>query len=124
MRPPDPAYYTIEEERFYKGFEYQIIAINLGFRCGYVKLPKELQDVDVYALNVHGGITYKHDEIIGFDCGHYCDKYDVSIIAPESQEFAKLMNNLNQLSHSKIWQTEDVRAECHSLIDQLIEKLA
>jgi len=46
--------------------------------CGYIELPKGLADgIDLYDLDVHGGVTYDEldgdKRIVGFDCNHSCD---------------------------------------------------
>jgi len=63
------------------------IVLNTGgmHYCGYLEFPEKLIDVlnpvqirdFVYALNVHGGVTYDELEgnkrIVGFDCNHWSD---------------------------------------------------
>lgn len=58
-----------------RGFKCHIRKSNLGHLCGYVKLPQEILhgELDIYDLDVHGGITYTHGNIIGFDCSHFMD---------------------------------------------------
>ena len=52
----------------------------LGFWCGYVYVGDEHplfrhvdQDNTYEYINVHGGITYKREGKLGFDCGHAGD---------------------------------------------------
>lgn len=53
---------------------------SLGFWCGYVYVGNEHplfkhvdQDNTYDYINVHGGVTHKHDGKFGFDCGHAGD---------------------------------------------------
>lgn len=72
----------------YKGFNCVVLAQRMGFRCGYVKIPKNHKyykvDYEKIDADVHGGLTYgeqskeypiatEEDSYwIGFDCysGH------------------------------------------------------
>lgn len=79
----------IVEERFeYKGFPCVVLFQSLGFRTGYVGLPKGHKyygkHYDLIPVDCHCGLTYgdynlcgqvdKDTYWIGFDCGHCCDK--------------------------------------------------
>lgn len=75
----------LEKEFEYKGFPCVILFMPLGYRCGYVGIPKDSK-IDVESIDCHGGITYTDNHLhhqsredllwIGFDCAHYCDGFD------------------------------------------------
>lgn len=102
---------TIEEKENlpeYKGFKnYMVLRGNPLHKwyCGYVELPEshtlydvegEYSDDRIIDLDVHGGITWAKDHILGFDCMHWGDTIE------------KCNSNY-------------VRKEIHKLIDQLVE---
>ena len=81
-----------QEKQFeYKGFPCVILFMPMGYRCGYVGLPKENKyygkSYDDIPIGSHCGLTYASRKLhaqndtdkwwIGFDCGHCCDGYDV-----------------------------------------------
>jgi len=72
----------------YKNLECKITRNDYGCWCGYVTIPKghpwlndniNYPDID---SNVHGGITYLSNEIVGFDCSHCCDLSPKGISKP------------------------------------------
>lgn len=87
--------YCIERRFEYKGYPCVVIFQLLGYRCGYVGLPKEHkyygEDLSasepITNICCNGGITYSADYLvgqkdkdtwwIGFDCGHYWDGLDL-----------------------------------------------
>src|SRR3990172_10151188 len=87
--------FAIEHQGKYKNFNYIVIARKIGFRCGYVRLPKNNKfygkhygDIDL--LDVHGGLTFSGKLTglagfwIGFDCAHFGDGYDLSLVKDET----------------------------------------
>lgn len=49
-----------------------------GHLCGYCELPEghkfyEKEDFNDWPYDVHGGITFVEDHVIGFDCAHFGD---------------------------------------------------
>lgn len=86
---------------------------SLGSLCGYVKLEKwnrfykggQWCDQDI-EVNVHGGITYWEDGIIGFDCSHTGD------LRPKMDPI---------VTHGIYRDMEYVKRECRKLADQIIE---
>lgn len=84
---------TPKQEKWfdYKGFPCVILFQPMGFRCGYVGIPKEHKyygkDYDRLDIRCHCGLTYgamylhrqddKDTYWIGFDCGHSCDGFDI-----------------------------------------------
>lgn len=73
--------------------------------CCYVEVPKKKLKLKVEDLEVHGGITFNHDGVWGWDYNHYMDldlehplktKFQsrpieevVDIIASDCQEFIR-----------------------------------
>jgi hypothetical protein len=73
------------------GFKAEVIATDMGHRCGYVSVPKDhpwhgktYNDVD---LDVHGGLTYAGmedgDWWFGYDCAHLGDARDPELMSDE-----------------------------------------
>ena len=80
---------AVEEKRFtYKGLPCVILFTPLGYRCGYVGIPKG-KKIDPKKIVCHGDITYTGSTLgdkktdrwdgtwIGFDCGHTFDGRDI-----------------------------------------------
>ncbi len=72
-----------------------------GHLNGYVELPKQFTEVsmDDLPLSVHGGITYKDKEVIGFDCAHdftehYKDYWNVERVEEECKRLAECISAL------------------------------
>ncbi len=84
------------------GLRAVVLATSMGHRCGYVGVPeahphhgRDYNDSGLYDINVHGGLTYSSHGIhasiqqdpplfwFGFDCAHYMDAKDTSIMSPE-----------------------------------------
>jgi hypothetical protein len=117
------------------GFEYEIVANRIGFRCGYIKvLPghpwfgKGYNDIDA---EVHGGLTYAsegtacpgdHDEKaewwVGFDCGHGGDAMDPTLMPPGRELDTEWWNGQSDKYGYTVKTTEYVRTECASLANQ------
>lgn len=112
-----------------------------GHRCGYVRVPKEhplfeksYNDCD---LDVHGGLTfsdYAHQEgmeegyYLGFDCGHWGDATDYSIMQEQFKAIYQEMDKRSQELFPKfdsyretLWTTGMVAEETERLADQLTE---
>jgi hypothetical protein len=84
-----------------------------GFLCGYLTLPEDHPWTQAESYNdidaeVHGGLTFKKDNIIGFDCGHYGD------IMPR----LIAMSSFPALNDATYRNWEYVERELHSLGDQ------
>ena len=70
------------------GYEAIVVVQPQGHRCGYVKVPKghpvDYRQYDEIDIDVHGGSTYRDYDndgtIFGFDCAHYGDAPDVSLM--------------------------------------------
>lgn len=120
------------------GFEWMVIHNQMGYRCGYVKVPpahpwhgKGYDEVDA---DVHGGLTFAApDEAcdkggpdnghwFGFDCAHAGDAPDPSLPTDRPMAF----DIFHQLSAAyerssmgySIKTQEYVEAECRSLCEQ------
>lgn len=159
--------YKVEVDKKYKGFDYLVIGLTMGHRCGYVRIPighklyglsyseqipisfKEISEGKIgkrgvlsifcasklkpddnismgLLFDVHGGITYSRKRVankngwwIGFDCAHFGDRKDISLMDKKYKE----MNERYYLSFSgDIVRTKEyVESECKSLIDQIIK---
>jgi len=117
----------------YKDYEYVIMFIPLGFRCGYVKLPEDNvyfgKSCENIPIDCHGGLTFAasylgHDTEdswwIGFDCGHANDACDAKAYrAYYGKEIAGILQYYNDPSSIK--SREFCEQECKNIIDQLIE---
>lgn len=134
----------MQEERFeYKGYPCVILFQSMGFRCGYVGLPKDNQyygkEYDDIPVNCHCGLTYSSSTLfcqedkntwwIGFDCGHACDGFDLEKIKEyfaDNEEVMKAMTYMRSY-HEMINKDYDfrtleyVKEECKKIVDQLIE---
>jgi len=114
------------------GFEWEVTANRIGYRCGYVRIPaghpwhgKDYDYVDPYP-EVHGGLTFAQPDTdcgkggednawwLGFDCAHAGDAPD-----PELPGYHPAMHSL--LTHGSIKPTSYVAAECRSLAEQAAE---
>ena len=96
----------LNKEGTHQGYEYRVIAMDTGCRCGYVRIPEEhplYNSTDKcweFPLFVHGGITFSemikdnHPILsngywIGFDCGHIFDEPDPDEMSKEWMEAHK-----------------------------------
>ena len=74
-----------------EGYPAQVLIMEAGHRCGYVKIPVSHPysgiDYEEMDICVHGGLTYKSTDEddggtwIGFDCAHLGDAPDPELIA-------------------------------------------
>lgn len=81
--------------------ECYVRAIDMGWRCGYVKVPEgnrffKKEYTELNEIEIHGGLTYSSYELpgvkdsgwyIGFDCSHSGDLKDESIMCEEVKFF-------------------------------------
>lgn len=134
----------IQEERFeYKGFPCVILFQSMGFRCGYVGLPKDNQyygkEYDGIPVNCHCGLTYSSSTLfhqeekntwwIGFDCGHACDGFDIDKLKEyyaDDDEVTRMINYMHSyhtmMNEDYDYRTLDyVKEECKKIVDQLVE---
>ena len=131
--------YTVEKDWTTEaGLRAVVIATPMGHRCGYVGVPKNSKfyglGYDDVHLNggVHGGLTYAsaggknpgaypvESDLywFGFDCAHYDDKKDWSIMDEIHKEVYRTLIDL-EFENSTIKDTAFCVAECESLAKQL-----
>ena len=131
-----------EKEFDYKGYKCVVLFLHMGYRCGYVSIPKQSKlygknydDIDVYC---HGGLTYSKDYLngipeqdlwwIGFDCGHYGDGKDFKA-AKKYFSDPKVLDLINQMEYldnmfplyEGAKSLEFCEQECMQIVDQIIE---
>lgn len=138
-----------QETRFeYKGFPCVILFMPIGYRCGYVGLPKGNKyygkEYDKIPVHCHCGLTYSKHELfgqddkntwwIGFDCGHCCDGLDGKSFYLYYNEDLKTMEPISRNAyvdsiesmfciHSEypVCELEYVENECRKIVDQILE---
>ena len=126
-----------QEERFeYKGFPCVVLFQPMGFRCGYVGLPKGNKyfgkDYDFIPVDCHCGLTYSDSRLalqedtdkwwIGFDCGHICDSHDIEKTEEYyGHEYANRIAGMFFYLHTEPVRTLDYcKKECMKIVDQLL----
>ena len=129
----------VVEERFeYKGFPCVVLFMPMGFRNGYVGLPKGHKyygkEFDFIPVDCHCGLTYSNNCLyhetdtdlwwIGFDCGHCCDGFDLekldeyfenSIKNQIMRDYHKMINEEHEFRT-----LEYVKKNCIGIVDQLL----
>ena len=131
----------IVEERFeYKGFPCVVLFMPMGFRNGYVGLPKGhkyyKKEYEEIPMSCHCGLTYgdislygqedKDTYWIGFDCGHCCDGFDLEKLDEyygKSKENEIMRDYHLMINEEHEFRTfEYVKNECMKIVDQLLEE--
>ena len=132
----------IVEERFeYKGFPCVVLFQSLGFRTGYVGLPKGHKYYgtmyDFIPVDCHCGLTYgdyglygqddKDTYWIGFDCGHCCDGFDIEKL---DEYYGKSVENNTMRDYRLMINKEHefrtleyVKENCIQIVEQLLEEM-
>lgn len=138
-----------QESRFeYKGFPCVVLFMPIGYRCGYVGLPKENKyygkKYNDIPIACHCGLTYARKYLfgqedketwwIGFDCGHACDGidtetfrklYEKELMETEPLYADVLVKNLRSMAEIKsqclVYTRECVENECKNIVDQILE---
>jgi len=121
----------IEKEWTAHGLLCRVLILDIGHRCGYVRLPEDhiFFGVDFgviydYApqIEVHGGITFSdrfdekiNDWWIGYDCAHSGDRPELSKI--KNEETRKVYEKFPQ--HGEIRSLEYCIEQCENLALQL-----
>ncbi len=124
---------SVLAEGVHEGLEWVVTHNNIGYRCGYVRVPKghpwhgkEWSEVD---CEVHGGITFAEPDVqcdkpgeddawwIGFDCAHGGD-------APDPALTNSLSYNFLPIGREVVRDQEYVESECKSLCKQAAEMLS
>ena len=125
--------YTIEKDWTTKaGLRAVVVATPMGHRCGYVGVDSTNPNHgkgydDLESIEVHGGLTYARGGSaypveadlwwLGFDCAHYDDRKDWSIMSDKYKEVYRTLIDLD--CGDTIKDTAFVEAECESLAKQL-----
>lgn len=137
-----------QESRFeYKGFPCVVLFMPIGYRCGYVGLPKYNiyygKKYDDIPMDCHCGLTYSDCELygqddmntwwIGFDCGHCFDGIDIKSFekyymdelkskAVDTQRSAMLgVYQMYRICNEYPVRTQEyVENECRKIVDQII----
>lgn len=131
----------VVEERFeYKGFPCVVLFMPMGFRNGYVGLPKShkyyKKEYEEIPMSCHCGLTYgdtslfgQEDEDtywIGFDCGHCCDGFDLEKLYEYygvTTENATMRRYHEMINKEHEFRTvEYVKNECMKIVDQLLDE--
>lgn len=129
-----------QEARFeYKGYTCVVLFQWLGFRCGYVGLPKghKFYEVDYMEMDIdcHYGLTYSEKYLygqedentwwVGFDCGHSGDGYDFEAIRKYYSDNESVMRITEENEKSYYYKQYGARTldyainECKKIVDQL-----
>ena len=104
----------------YRGVACEVKSNDLGHYMGYVEhpiIPEIPPIILVDQIHVHGGITYRNEHRIGFDCAH---PYDYCL--DENGETWGLTGTKGlgiDPSERRVWRVEDVQKECERLVDQI-----
>lgn len=118
---------NVLSEGEHAGFQFATVHNGIGYRCGYVRVPKghpwHGRDYDDLPANVHGGLTFAEPDVecdkpgeddawwIGFDCAHSGDAPDPALLTA-----ADAFKGLN---HSESVRTQEyVEAQCRRLCEQ------
>ena len=130
VNPEDPsAGYDVEFCEVAHGLRILGIARHMGWRCGYVRIPRshpfygmDDRDEELWTIPVHGGFTFAGRALddsgwwLGFDCMHLGDGPDTDLIIDELRK-AHYMEYLYK--GAKVWTTDDVYAECVEVAEAL-----
>lgn len=120
------------------GYEWEVTDNGIGYRCGYVRLPKghpwhgkDYSDEALYDVDVHGGLTFAAPDShcgkggeddawwLGFDCAHAGDAPDPSLPGRASRDSAALGALFGSFAQAgTVKTTEYVAAECRRLCGQ------
>lgn len=124
---------AIVEKRFeYKGLPCVILFNPLGYRTGYVGVPKG-KKIDITSIECHGGITFKEKNLmgrkdrwegswIGFDCGHAGDGRDPELTAkywPDNKLMAQVVEGFHRKFPGPAKSLKFCEEECKGIADQI-----
>ena len=135
----------VQEERFdYKGFPCVVLFMPMGYRCGYVGLPKSSKyygkEYDLIPVDCHCGLTYSDNYLfgqsdkdtwwIGFDCGHCCDGFDIEKLKAYYREDKDVMAQSffmhsyhMMINRDHNFRTTDyVKENCIGIVNQLLSE--
>jgi hypothetical protein len=138
----------VQEKRFdYKGFPCVVLFMYMGYRCGYVGIPKghkyyKKSYIDI-PIDCHCGLTYSKKDLysqsdkdtwwIGFDCAHACDGYDFEtakkLYAEDSEAMGSILS-LEQIGYYKICNEDNpIRTldycieQCKRIVEQILSEV-
>jgi hypothetical protein len=110
------------------GFQWAVAHNTMGYRCGYIRLPKNHPwhgcDYNSIDASVHGGLTFSEPDKscdapgpdsgwwIGFDCSHAGDAPDPALLL--------LDHRPSLFSYGKIRTQEYVEEQCKQLCEQAL----
>lgn len=120
------------------GFEWAVTHNGMGYRCGYVRIPKghpwHGKDYDDIAADVHGGLTFAEADMpcdkgapddawwLGFDCGHGGDAPDPSLPCERFDATTRQLLAKSFAGFPRTIRTQEyVEAQCRSLCEQTKE---
>lgn len=111
------------------GFQFVTVHNGIGYRCGYVRVPKghpwHGKDCDDVDASVHGGLTFAEPDMhcdgpgeddawwLGFDCAHCNDAQDPSLPARHRMH-----------TMGTVRTQEYVESQCRNLCEQAAEAVA
>lgn len=109
----------------YKGYNYYIL--NLGTHpTAYIEIPEKNklygENYDNIDLNVHGGLTYSDNELMGIKSKNWFIGWDYAH-AGDYMGFYKNVDLRLKNINDKKWTTKEIIKECKDAIDQLIDIL-
>jgi hypothetical protein len=121
----------------YRCYEWEVVCNPLGFRCGYVRIPRghlwHGKDYSEVNASVHGGLNFAEADShcgkggddnawwLGFSCDHVLiDAPDPALPTYDKQEaeFMSRVMTWDDWPAQVIRDTPFVEAECKRLIDQ------
>lgn len=139
--------YVIEESGQYRGVDWVVRFVEMGHRCGYVRIEDDAlfdkyvkendENIMIPSLDVHGGITFikkledgngfglPAGNWLGFDAAHAWDIIDYQS-ARKYFGNNERYDNLEQLDlhycikDASVKTKEYMISECKSLIDQIL----
>lgn len=97
----------------YKGYKnfmiYHDDGIMFEWYCGYAELPEghvlygkdTVFDDTIQDIDVHGGVTFVKDHVIGFDCNHFDDNIIVCNKDYVINEIHKMIDQLENINMSR-----------------------
>lgn len=125
----------------YRGYEYLVTLTSLGYRCGYVAVPRghHLHIDDDYSsidLDMHGGCTFYDrqmtqsdcdDKWIGFDCAHSGDARDWEALKKRMPKAYEIYKKIEQGcpsfadNYGQVRSFTYVEDQCKNIIDQICD---
>jgi hypothetical protein len=118
------------------GLRAVVLATVMGHRCGYVGVPESHPHYDkdyndVPDINVHGGLTYSSHGIaaelvlekplywFGFDCAHYMDAKDLTIMDEKHREIHEKYSIAEREEGAMVRDLPFCERQCEKLAKQL-----